>query len=235
LDNVFYILKRDFLRLLKAPAALIVAIALIVLPSIYTWYNVVAFWNPYDATGNLSVGVVNEDAGATTSVTGKLNVGDTVTEELQANDALDFVKLDRDTAMEKLSAGEVYAVYIIPDDFTECLVSPLSGTLKSPQLQYFVNEKLGPVSPKITDMGASAIEQTINSTFVGTVTQAAVDAVDEALEKAGMSVLSSQSAISVRLNAANNAVNEVQETLSRAKAVTEEAKGKVTDVGAAMD
>ena len=47
---------------------------------------------------------------------------------------------------------------------------------------------------------------------------------------AGVSAL-----LGVRLNAANNAVNEVQETLSRAKAVTEEAKGKVTDVGAAMN
>ena len=50
--------------LLKAPAALIVVGALLVLPSIYTWYNVVAFWDPYSATGNLKVALVNQDEGA---------------------------------------------------------------------------------------------------------------------------------------------------------------------------
>ena len=66
--------------MIKAPAALVVVGALMVLPSLYTWYNVVAFWNPYEATGNLSVSVVNEDAGAETEITGALNVGDKAAE-----------------------------------------------------------------------------------------------------------------------------------------------------------
>ena len=48
---------------LLSTAALIVALALVVLPSLYTWYNVVAFWNPYEATGNMTVYVVNQDKG----------------------------------------------------------------------------------------------------------------------------------------------------------------------------
>ena len=53
-----------------------VVIALLVLPSVYTWYNVVGFWNPYDNTGNLRVCVVNEDAGASSELTGELHVGE---------------------------------------------------------------------------------------------------------------------------------------------------------------
>ena len=66
MGNALRILKRDIKRLLKAPAAMVVAIALLVLPSLYTWYNVIAFWDPYGATGNLTVCVVNQDAGVET-------------------------------------------------------------------------------------------------------------------------------------------------------------------------
>ena len=41
--NVLKILRRDLLRLLKTPPALVVIVALMVLPSVYTWYNVIGF------------------------------------------------------------------------------------------------------------------------------------------------------------------------------------------------
>lgn len=64
MKNVFRVLKRDILRLLKVPPAMVVIIALLVLPSLYTWYNVLGFWDPYESTGHLHVCVVNEDEGA---------------------------------------------------------------------------------------------------------------------------------------------------------------------------
>ena len=42
--NVLKILKRDVLRLVHTPAALVVVVALLLLPSVYTWYNVIGFW-----------------------------------------------------------------------------------------------------------------------------------------------------------------------------------------------
>jgi len=129
--NVLRILKRDTLRLLKAPAALIVVVALMVLPSLYTWYNVLAFWNPYEATGNLAVSVVNQDAGVKTELTGALNVGDKVADELLANEKLNFIAQGYDEALADLEVGDVYAVYVIPEDFSECLISPVTGQVKA--------------------------------------------------------------------------------------------------------
>ena len=48
MKNVFRVLKRDILRLLKVPPAMVVILALLVLPSLYTWYNVLGFWDPYE-------------------------------------------------------------------------------------------------------------------------------------------------------------------------------------------
>ena len=92
------LLQRDFKRLIKAPAALIVVIVLIILPSLYTWFNVAGFWNPYDQTGNMRVCIVNEDAGAQSDLTGSLNMGDEIVDELSQNTQLGWVFTDRDEA-----------------------------------------------------------------------------------------------------------------------------------------
>ena len=63
MGNVARVFLRDARRLAHTPATWAVVLCLIVLPSLYTWFNVAAFWNPYDNTGNLRVCVVNEDAG----------------------------------------------------------------------------------------------------------------------------------------------------------------------------
>ena len=199
MGNVLRILLRDLKRLLKAPAALIVAGALLVLPSLYTWYNVVAFWNPYNATGNVKVCVVNQDAGTSNEMTGQLVVGDKLIEELQSNDKLGWVTdKDYDTAMEDLKVGRVYAVYVIPEDFSANLVSPLTGNVKSPHLEYYANEKLGPVSPKVTDTAASTLEQTINSTFVATVAEVATQTIDDAVKKADSDIVAAKTKASGR-------------------------------------
>lgn len=43
MGNVLRVFKRDVIRLLKAPAALTVVVFLVVLPSLYTWFNVIGF------------------------------------------------------------------------------------------------------------------------------------------------------------------------------------------------
>ena len=228
------ILKRDIVRLLKSPAALVVVIALLVLPSVYTWYNVVAFWDPYVNTGNLKVCVVNQDAGASSDATGDLNVGERIVEELRSNDQLDWTEEDYDAALEDLKAGRLYAVYVIPQDFSECLISPLSGEVKHPKLEYYANEKISPVSPKITDAAANALDQTINSMFVTTVSDMAVKVVDEAIEDAKTDIADSKSKASKRFDDARKAISQVQDALSDLEATTKEAKDKVSTVSEAV-
>ncbi len=187
--NVSNILKsyiRDIVRMFKEPTALIVLVAILVLPSAYSWYNVAAFWDPYNNTSNISVTVVNEDAGSTTSVTGDLNVGNTIIDTLHTNTQLGWEFKSRDEAMSALEAGDTYAVYVIPSTFTEDMVGFVNGSsdVKNASFQYYVNEKMGPVSPKVTDAGATTLDQTINSMFVETVSNAVVGVYDKALDKA---------------------------------------------------
>lgn len=179
MGNVLQVLRRDVHRLFKAPAALVVVAVLILLPSLYTWFNVIGFWNPYENTGNIRVCVVNQDAGTNNEITGELNVGDQIVEQLQENTQLGWAFTDYDTAMDEVDSGKAYAAFVIPEDFSEDFTTLLTGDFQQPQLDYYVNEKAGAVSPKVTDTGATTLEETINSTFVSTVSGIVADILED--------------------------------------------------------
>ena len=49
----------------------------------------------------------------------------------------------------------MYAAFVIPEDFTANLFTIVTGDFQQPNLQSLVNEKMNPVSPKVTDAGSS--------------------------------------------------------------------------------
>ncbi len=229
MGNVLRVFKRDVLRLLKVPPALVVVLALLVLPSVYTWYNVAGFWNPYDNTGNLRVCVVNEDAGGTSKLTGELRIGDMIVDELHHNTQLNWEFTDYDNAMRELESGQSYAVFVIPKTFTEDLLSLTTGDFKQPELKYYVNEKTGPVAPKITDTGASTLDETINSTFVATVSDVVADAIDKALGESRDAVEVSRSRAVTQLSESEEALGNARTTLGEIGSATDRAMAKVDE------
>ena len=234
MGNVWRVFKRDVLRLLKVPPALVVVVALLVLPSVYTWYNVVGFWNPYDNTGNLRVCVVNQDVGGSSDLTGELHVGNMIVDELHENSQLDWTFTDYETAMAQLQSGESYAAFVIPPDFTERLLSLTTGDFVQPKIEYHVNEKTGPVAPKITDTGASTLDETINSAFVSTVSDVAADAIDQAIGDSRDALDASKSRAVAQIAETAQAVGGARTSLADIVAATDQAQGKASDAKGAL-
>lgn len=224
--NVLKILKRDLLRLLKTPQALVVVFALMVIPSLYTWYNVIGFWNPYDNTGNLTVCVVNQDAGGSSELTGELNVGERIVDQLHENDQLHWEFTDYDAAMNELKSGRAYAAYVIPEHFTADLLTITTGSFTQPKIEYYVNEKSGPVAPKITDTGATTLDETINSTFVATVSDVVVKTIDEKVNEGRESTKEMQSKAAQKISEAVAATGEVRRVLADLGDASKAAKDK---------
>ena len=233
--NVLKILRRDLLRLVRTPAALVVVVALLVLPSVYTWYNVIGFWNPYDNTGNLTVCVVNQDAGGSSDLTGEMNVGDKIVDQLHENTQLKWEFTDYDSAMDQVRSGEAYAAFVIPEHFTADLLTLTTGDFTQPKLEYFVNEKAGPVAPKITDTGASTLDETINATFVSTVTDVAVGAIDEAIDDSRASTAETRSEAAGHVSAAVDAVGQARATLAEIGSAADGAQEKSAAARDALD
>lgn len=225
--NVFRVFGRDLKRIATTPAAWLVALFLIVLPSLYTWFNVLGFWNPYENTGNLRVCVVDEDRGVNDETLGELDLGSQVVEQLKQNTQLGWQFVDRDEAMEEVESGRAYAAFVIPEDFSADIATFATGDIERPQLEYYVNEKTGPVAPKITDTGASTLDTTINETFVSTVSSAVATAVDDALGESRADLVQKRSDAVSGLDEALGDVSEARTSLADLKTAADEAVGKV--------
>lgn len=57
--NVWLVLKRDVKRLLAVPLAMVIIGGALITPALYAWFNIAAFWNPFDNTKHLSIAVTN--------------------------------------------------------------------------------------------------------------------------------------------------------------------------------
>ena len=234
MKNVLRVLKRDFLRILKAPASIVVVLALIVLPSLYTWFNVVGFWNPYGNTGNLRVCVVNEDEGSSSDLTGEINLGDMVVQQLHDNDQLGWDFVDYDTAMEAVKSGHAYAAFVLPRDFSADLLTLLSGDFQQPQLEYYVNEKMNPVSPKITDTGANTLDTTINSTFVATVAKTVTDALGEEVGVAQGKIDDAHTNALAGVDKAQQSISGARDSVQGLRDAADQSQTKVADAASLL-
>ena len=104
---------------------------------------------------------------------GEVDVGEQITEQLKGNDKIGWVFLPEDEARDGLMRGDYYAMFLIPPEFSEDLLSLVSGTYTQPVLEYYVNEKSNGVAPSITDAGASAVDMAVSEAFKKKVGEAA--------------------------------------------------------------
>ncbi len=225
--NVLRVFWRDVKRIAKVPPAWLVVVFLIVLPSIYTWFNVIGFWNPYENTGNMRVCVVNEDKSVEDETLGHLDLGAQIIGELESNDQLGWFFVDREEAMREVESGEAYAAIVIPEDFSTDMTTILSGDFQRPQIEYYVNEKLGPVAPKITDTGATTLDTTVNDAFVSTVSATVASTIDEKLAESKGDLETAKGSAVSKLEQGSAGVADAREALSNLATSADEAIGKV--------
>lgn len=190
--NVWRVFTRDVKRLGKVPLAWVIIGGALITPALYAWLNIVAFWNPFDNTKNLSIAVVNLDSGAYSALTGELNVGDQLVAQLKDNDDLGWHFESQADAMEAVKSGESYAAIVIPASFSEDLLSLTTGDFTQPKIQYYVNEKLNGVAPEITDTGATTIQTQMTDAFTEQVASAAASAIKQGGKSAEQRVTTSQ-------------------------------------------
>lgn len=168
MNKILHIYTNDMRNVIKNWAAAILIGGLIFLPSLYAWLNINAMWDPYSRTGNLPVGIVNEDVGATVRDQ-RIDVGAALVTSLKENSSMQWHFASREKAMDKVEYGDYFATIIIPKDFSEKLASVINEKPEKANIEYYVNEKLNSVSPKITGKGASAIVEEVSSKFISTV------------------------------------------------------------------
>jgi len=233
--NVWSIYRRDVGRIARVSKAWIIIVGVIVTPSLYAWFNIVAFWDPYSNTQHVSVAIVNQDEGATSDLTGDIDVGAELVDQLADNDQLGWEFVDEDEAMDAVRSGRSYAAIIIPPDFSRDFVSITTGDFRRPELTYYVNEKANAIAPKITDVGASTLDTQINSTFVSVVAEAVAEQLKGAGEDAEGRLTDARDRTVTALDEAADTVSTARERITELNNGIGDAQGRIVGAASALD
>ena len=180
--NVLNIIVHDFRRLTASVVALVVLMGIIVVPCLFAWLNILSNWDPFEpeSTGRVPVAVVSTDKG--TDMLGmEINVGEKFIDAVNGNDMLVWhVMSDKDKAIDGVYAGRYYAAVVIPEDFSDKIMSFTTGDLEHPQVLFYENEKTNAIAPKITDKVRETLKEQIDATFVDTLGSYITEAADAA-------------------------------------------------------
>ncbi len=225
--SVFQIFRRDLRRLLRNPAAALVMAGVCLLPSLYAWFNIAANMDPYGNTEGIKVAVANNDTGADTDIL-SLNAGDEIIKNLKDNHQLGWTFVDTKDAKEGVKSGEYYAAIVIPKDFSESLVSILSGKLEQPELDYYINEKKNAIAPKITDTGATTIQQEINDTFSAVASESISDIIRSSVSNLAGDLSSTNQELT-------NSISDVQSNLSQYQTAVQNFQNTVDQSNSVID
>ena len=232
MENIIKIYLNDIKAIVKNYVLLIIIIGLIVLPSLYAWFNIKASWDPYGSTSRIKVAVVNNDVGGSIN-DNNINIGDKLIEKLKENNKLGWNFVDEEEANEGLEVGRYYAIIIIPEAFTEETTSVINKSIKRPKLIYKVNEKSNAIAPKITDKGVTTIKSEIDSNIIETVDGIILKVLNEAgitLEGSKEKLLSLMNGVinlNSRLPEIENLMNEIYNSGVEAENLTINAKNNL--------
>lgn len=242
--NIIEIMKKDFRSAFSNPIVTLVLVGLIVLPSLYALLNIQACWNPYENTNEVEFAIANLDNG--TSFEGNpLNIGNELVKDLKKNDNFKWTFVTEDELRDGVYKGEYYAGIVIPKNLSENVVSIMGDDPKQAELEYVVNIKSNPVAAKLTDSGANAVYNSLNSKIIEIISLAAYGKLGELQSglssgasqlTGGASQLQAGSAqISSGADKLSSGADKVSSGADKVKSGADKVQSKVSDVNNGAD
>ncbi len=206
IKNILDLLLLDWKRIGSNKVAMIIIGGIMVIPSLYAWFNIEALWDPYGNTSTLPVAVLSLDQGTTLNAE-EINVGDEVIDNLHDNHDIGWQFVESRKSLDSgVNSGKYFAGIVITEDFSKELINYLSTNNNKPHIDYIVNQKINAIAPKISDEGVSSIKEEISENFIASVASSVV-------------------------SQANKAGAELEDNQD----VIENAKGQILDLDANMD
>lgn len=144
-------------------------IALLGLPILYSLVYLSAFWDPYGKMESFPVALVNLDKGA--SVNGEeVNLGEEMVDKFKEGKEMDWHFTNENEADEGLEGKKYYVKVLIPEDFSERVVSAQEGKPKVANLKITTNPKKNYIGAQI----GSSIEGKIKENITAKISETTV-------------------------------------------------------------
>jgi putative membrane protein len=154
-------IKAEFHYLTTHWFKLVVLAVIATIPAIYAVTFLKSMWDPYGQTDKLAVAVVNHDQRAT--MDGKtLNLGKGLVANLEDSKSLDFRHVSATKAHQGLVAGRYYAVYTIPEDFSQNATTVFSNHPQALRLKVNLSTGHNLFAGKIATTAGNSLQAKVN-------------------------------------------------------------------------
>ena len=168
MGNVFKIFFSDIRSIGKNFFAIVIAVAVLIIPALYAWVNIYANWNPYANTGNVKIALATRDVGYTTEDGTPVNKGQEIIEEIAQSTSIDWVIVeDADEAVEAVRAGKYYGALVMNKNLSRNMYD-MTAALEDeePSIIFYQNAKTNAIANKITTTAASTAEHNIQVSYL---------------------------------------------------------------------
>lgn len=171
-------LKKEWKALLSNKMLLLVIVAVIAIPTIYTTLFLGSMWDPYGNVDKLPVAVVNEDKEVTYE--GKtLSVGKELVDNLKENDSLNFQFVNQEEAEQGLRDGDYYMVITIPENFSHNASTLTDKKPEKMELSYQTNPGTNYIASKMSESAMEKIKGEVSKEVTKTYTETVFDQLKE--------------------------------------------------------
>ncbi len=232
--NVLRIFKNDIRALTRHMLAFIIILAILVLPALYAWFNIYAFWDPYGKTGDIPIAVVCNDQDYMDDDGNIINIGNELVNELKSDDNFGFVFLDdADQAVEDVYAGDYYAAVIIDPDFTYNMYNFITNDMTSPTIKFYQNEKANAIAVKVVEAAADKVKQIVNEKYISAIVETLFDKLNVFSE--GVQGDSTVDMLRNTLVKLNSNLAQYDKTISEFTAANQALVGTLKDTNGTLD
>ena len=167
-------IKQEWAYLRKNKILLLVFLAIIAIPTIYTTLFLGSMWDPYGKVDHLPVAIVNEDKPVTYN-NETLEIGNEMVDSLKDNDSLDFHFVSSKEAKDGLKNGTYYMVITIPEDFSANASTVLDEHPRKMVLDYETNPGTNYIASKLSETALNKIRTSVADTVTKTYTETVFD------------------------------------------------------------
>lgn len=237
MSNAMRLFRDDLKRLGRNTITILTVLGLVALPSIFSWYNIIACWSVFDNTGNLTVAVADTDEGYKSDLMPiTVNIGNEVTSALRANDQLNWVFTNEDDAVDGVRAGRYYAAVVIPPSFSRDMMSFYTDDMTHARITYYSNQKKSAIAPKVTDQGADQVSNQVNTVFEKTLSDIALSVSSALLDYASTSDIDGRvGALSGHIDRIGDRLDDSARTLRSYASVLDSAHALVQNSGQLLE
>ncbi|HWT73936.1 MAG TPA: YhgE/Pip domain-containing protein [Mobilitalea sp.] len=148
--------------------------AVVIVPLLYSFFYLGAFWDPYSRLETLPVAVVNKDEGATINDVER-NLGQEMCDTLKEDASLKYVFTDEEDAKKGTEGKDYYAMIVIPENFSESIASASTDDKQTATITYSPNEKRNFLASQILNRAVLQVEESLRGKIDKEIVQELAD------------------------------------------------------------